>query len=122
MTSPSPSNMSYATAAAAAAIKSDSEINKLKLEEAKSYAKSITKSFHALYEHLFDPTNGVITQLQSQLAVSQKVNEDLIRQLGEVERTSIGNAQYARRETRELHGVPATFDNDAGWRIMSLNS
>ena len=37
-----------------------------------------------------------------------------MRQLTNVERTSISNSQYARRETLELHGVPESFDNGSG--------
>ena len=95
-------------------LKSDAEINKLKLDEAKAYAKTVTKSLHSFYQHLFDPANGVIVKLQSQLAVSQKINETLMRQLTDVERSSINNSQYARCETLELHGVPESFDNGSG--------
>ena len=42
------------------------------------------------------------------------MNESLLRQLTTVERASISNTQYARRETLELHGVPEAFDEGAG--------
>ena len=97
----------------AAITKSDAEINKLKLEECKAYARTITKSMQSFYQHLFDPTTGVITKLQQQLEMSQAINQSLLRQLSEVERTAISNAQYARRETLELHGVPDSFGDAA---------
>ena len=98
----------------AAVLKSDAEINKLKLDEAKAYARTVTKSLQTFYQHLFDPDTGVITKLQSQLQVSQRINETLLRQLSDVERSSINNAQYARRETLELHGVPRSYDDGPG--------
>ena len=98
----------------AGALKSDAEINKLKLDDCRTYAKNVTKSFNSFYSHLFDPVDGIIPQLQSQLLVSQRINETLLQQLHTVERNSISNSQYARRETLELHGVPAAFDNGPG--------
>ena len=101
--------MSYAEA-----LKSDAEIEKLKLAEVKAYAKEITSSFRKLHDHLFNKTTGVIPILQSQLAVSQRVNETLLRQLNVVEEQAISNAQYARRDSLELHGVPPSFDDGDG--------
>jgi len=95
-------------------LRTDSEINKLRLDEARSYAKNVTKSLQGFYDHLFDPTSGVITRLESQLAISTRVNETLMNQLSNVERTTISNSQYARRESLELHGVPESFDDDSG--------
>ena len=108
--SPIPSSpMNYA-----GALRTDAEINKLRLEDVRTYAKNITKTFQSFYQHLFDPVNGVIPKLQSQLAVSQRVNETLMSQLHTVERDTISNSQYARRESLELHGVPESFDNGPG--------
>ena len=106
----------------AGALKSDLEINKLKLEDCRAYAKNLTKTFNSFYQHLFDPDSGVIAKLQSQLNVSQRINETLMHQLHTVERHSISNSQYARRETLELHGVPASFDDGPGLEanIISL--
>ena len=110
MATPSPS---YA-GALAGALKSDAEINKMKLDDCRAYARNVTKSFNAFNQHLFDPVNGVITKLQSQLALSQQINQTLLEQLHTVERDTISNSQYARRETLELHGVPESFDEGPG--------
>ena len=71
---------------------------------------------------------GIIAKLQQQLLESQKVNqsiqkanESLLRHLTVVERTSISNAQYARRESLELHGVPAAFDEGSGLEAKVIN-
>jgi hypothetical protein len=94
--------------------KPDSEIDKLRLADVKTYAKEISAASRALFELLFDAKDGIIPRLESQLAVSQKVNERLLDHLNQVEKRSVGNAQYARRETLELHGVPPSFDNGEG--------
>ena len=41
-------------------------------------------------------------------AVSTRVNELLMKKLEAVERTANSNAQYARKETFEVHGIPET--------------
>lgn len=106
--------MAATYAEAASRIKSDEEINKLSAPQAKAYAKELSANYHSLISNLFKPETGIIAQLQKQLADSQRVNESLLRQLTAVERIGISNAQYVRRETLELHGVPAAFDEGAG--------
>jgi hypothetical protein len=95
-------------------IKTNEEIDKMRAADLKLYAKEISSCFRELNNRLFDKDTGVIVKLQQQLEVSQAINKSLVRQLSEVERTSISNAQYARRETLELHGVPDSFDAAAG--------
>jgi len=101
-------------AEAVARLKSDAEIGKLSAADARLYAKELTLNFQTLLQDLFKPETGIIAQLQKQLADSQRINESLVRQLTTVERASISNAQYARRETLEFHGVPEAFDEGAG--------
>ena len=93
-------------------LKSSEEINRLSASDAKSYAKQLSASYKSLMDKLFKPETGIIARLESQLSISQKVNEALVRQLNKVERTSINNAQYARKETLEFHGVPESFDDN----------
>ena len=90
-------------------------MNKLDLVQ---YASSLGDTFLTLKDKLLNPETGIVPTLQrqvemlnSQLQVSQKINQELIKQLGFVERTSIENAQYARRESLELHGIPDSFGN-----------
>ena len=47
--------------------------------------------------------------LHSQLKITQQVNQSLLDHLWKVEKTATENAQYARRETLELHGIQESF-------------
>ena len=101
-------------------VKSSEEINRLSASDAKAYAKQLSASYKCLVDRLFKPETGIIARLESQLAISQKVNEALIRQLNKVERTSISNSQYARRETLEFHGIPENFDSNLEEKVIAL--
>ena len=103
------------------AIKSNDEIDKMKAPELKQYAKQLSKNFRDLNSYLFNQTDGIITKMKEQqqqvlqqLEVSRAINQGLLRQLSDVERSSISNAQYVRRETLELQGIPESFDADGG--------
>ena len=52
--------------------------------------------------NLFDPENGVIARLQSQLSVSSRVNSLLSKRLLRLERSNNMNSHYLRKETVEL--------------------
>ena len=85
-------------------------------EEMVNYAVELGSTITELRNHLLDPKTGIVptlqrqvTMLHSQLEVSQKINQALMKQLGIVERITTENAQYARRETLELHGIPESF-------------
>ena len=95
-------------------LKNDAEIENMTRINLISYAKDITTSFRELHDYLLHPDSGVITKLQQQLELSQAINQSLLRQLNVVERQSISNAQYSRKETVELHGVPTSFDEGNG--------
>ena len=99
-------------------IKTKTELNKMNKPELVQYASSLGDTFLTLKDKLLNAETGIVPTLQrqvemlnSQLKVSQKINQELIKQLGFVERTSIENAQYARRESLELHGIPDSFGN-----------
>ena len=99
-------------------IKTKTELNKMNKNDLVQYASSLGDTFLTLKDKLLNPETGLVPTLQrqvemfqSQLQVSQKINQELIKQLGFVERTSIENAQYARRESLELHGIPESFGN-----------
>lgn len=93
-------------------ILSKTKLNSMKKDDVVQYAADLGSTL----SKLINPETGLVPALQrqvevlqSQLQVSQKINQELIKQLGIVERTSIENAQYARRESLELHGIPESF-------------
>ena len=86
-----------------------------------SYAKELGNSFVELKNFLLDPDTGVICQLQKELRTSQEINRSLLNQLSAVEKQSILNSQYARKETVELHGVPASFGDGSDLESNVIN-
>ena len=90
-------------------LKSRIELSSMEKDSVINYAIDLGKTFNELHKYLLDPTEGIIPKLQSQLAVSQRINEYLLKQLGLVEKQSNSNSQYARKETIELHGVPESL-------------
>ena len=102
-------------------VRSDHEIEQMSSRNLKAYAKDLTDSYRSLTECLFHPENGVIPKLQEQLAFAQRANERLLEQLSRVERSSLRNSQYARRESLELHGVPKSWkDKDLEGKVIAL--
>ena len=101
-------------------VKTDNEIEQMSNRNLKAYAKLLTDSYRSLTEHLFHPENGIIPKLQEQLAFSKRANERLQQQLNRVERTTLRNSQYARRESLELHGVPHNFNDDLEGKVVNL--
>ena len=81
------------------------DIKRLNKEELKVYTINLSKHFAVIRDALFDE-DGVLGRLSSQLAVSSRVNELLMKKLEAVERTANSNSQYARKETFEVHGFP----------------
>ena len=55
---------------------------------------------------------GILGKLSSQLEISANLNNLLLEKLQYVERTANGNAQYARKETFEVHGLPANLPDE----------
>jgi hypothetical protein len=119
------------------------QINALKAPDVKAYAVAVTETVRSMIEQqaklndqLFNEETGVVTLLQrqlaaclkqlaafeGQLAVSQRVNEALLRHVDAVEETATSNAQYARRDTLELHGVPPSFGDgeELDSKVISL--
>ena len=76
------------------------------------YATAIGEDLTKLNTKLFDPKSGIIVQLQSQLLVSQTVNEHLLKKILLVERQSNRNEQYSRKESVEFHGMPLNIPNE----------
>ena len=74
------------------------QINGLKRDELTKYAIKISNAYQQIYDKLFDVNDGLFIQLQNQLAISQNTNK-----LSAVERRSICNSQYSRKETIELN-------------------
>ena len=70
------------------------------------YAVNLGNSFQSLTKNLFDPETGVIARLQSQIAVSARVNAVLSERLLRLERETNRNSQYLRKETFEIHKFP----------------
>ena len=52
------------------------------------------------------------SKLESDLAITKAVNESLRNQILRLERQCWSNAQYSKRETLEISGVPENIDND----------
>ena len=95
-------------------------INKLNKDELKIYTVNLSKHFAIIREALF-ADDGVLGKLSSQLAVSARVNELLLRKLEAVERTASSNAQYARKETFEVHGIPEDIpDNKVEETVLNI--
>ena len=91
------------------AVKTRAELERMKLKDVISYADELGKLLVELRTELLDKEVGLVPQLQGQLAVSQQINQYLLKQLGSVERTANSNSQYARKETLEIHGIPESF-------------
>ena len=91
------------------AVKTRAELERMKLKDVINYADELRQLLVALRKELLDPVDGIVPQLKNQFAVSQQINQYLLKQVGKVERTANSNAQYARKETLEIHGVPEFF-------------
>ena len=50
-------------------------------------------------------------KLESDFAITKAVNESLRNQIITLERQCWSNAQYSRRETLEISGIPENIDN-----------
>ena len=101
-----------------AAVKSKSALSSMNKNLLINYAVELGSTLTDLHSALLHPQSGLVPTLQrqnevlhSQLQVTQKINESLLEHLWKVERTATENAQYARRETLELHGIPESFGN-----------
>ena len=73
------------------------DIKRLNKEELKVYTINLSKHFAVIRDALFDE-DGVLGRLSSQLAVSSRVNELLMKKLEAVERTA-NSSVHARKET-----------------------
>ena len=102
-------------------VKTATEVENMTQINLITYAKELGNSFVELKNYLLDPETGVISQLQKELRTSQEINRSLLNQLSAVEKQSILNSQYTRRETVELHGVPASFDEGSGLEAKGIN-
>ena len=49
------------------------------------------------------------TKMESQLSVTRRVNDNLVKQNRILERKSAANEQYSRRECLEILGIPEVF-------------
>ena len=92
------------------AVKSRSELTHLRKPELLDYAVELGNNFKVLTDKLFHPETGMIARLQSQIAVSARVNSVLSDRLLRLERNSNMNSQYMRKETIELHKFPSVED------------
>ena len=75
-----------------------------KLERALSDIAAIQESMNALRLHN--------TKLESTLAVTKNVNDQLIKRIESLERQTNANSQYSRRECLEISGIPKSVAND----------
>ena len=51
-------------------------------------------------------------QLESTLAITKSVNDQLVKRVESLERQTNANAQYSRRECLEIFGIPESVSND----------
>ena len=86
---------------------SPEKIGKLSKPELVKYATSVTATLSSLHDKLFNPETGEIPQLKKQLSCALSMNNFLLSRVTELEKQCTSNAQYARKETIELHGFPA---------------
>ena len=75
-----------------------------KLERALSDIAAIQKSM--------DELRLQNTQLESTLAVTKNVNDQLIKRIESLERQANANSQYSRRECVEISGIPKTVTDE----------
>ena len=52
-------------------------------------------------------------QLESTLAVSKKVNDELLKRIESLERQTNSNSQYSRRECLEISGIPKNVSDES---------
>ena len=71
-----------------------------------NYAVKLGANIQLLSKKLFDPESGVLAKLQSQIAISSRVNAVLADRLLRLEKENNRNSQYTRKETIELHRFP----------------
>ena len=104
-------------------VKPRSELSALRKPQLLDYAVDLGKSFETLSKRLFDPESGIIAQLQSQIAVSSRVNAILSERLPRLEKNTNMNSQYLRKETIEIHKFPAPEvipDNEVENKVLEI--
>ena len=99
----------------------DAQIEQLNKPNLQKYTRELSQAYKKMYHSLFDPDSGIIPKLESQIAIVSNTNSLLLKKLADVERTSIGNAQYSRKETIELHGFdPKVNDNEIEAKVINI--
>ena len=73
--------------------------------------ESVSKSLTELTVEIKKLT-GIVTRLESEIAVVKKVNNELQKQLITTERQCWANAQYSRRECIEVTGIPLSVSDE----------
>ena len=104
-------------------VKPRSELSALRKPQLLDYAVDLGKSLETLSKRLFDPESGIIAQLQSQIAVSSRVNAILSERLLRLEKNTNMNSQYLRKETIEIHKFPAAEvipDNEVENKVLEI--
>ena len=97
-----------------------SAINRLNKEELKVYTLNLSKHFSVIRDAIF-AEDGIFGKLTSQLTISANVNSLLLKKLESVERTAQANAQYSRKETFEVHGIPTEVpDEDVEKAVLGI--
>ena len=72
--------------------------------------ESTSKSLSDLTSEIQKLT-GVVTRLESEIAIVRRVNNELQKQLVSTERQCWANAQYSRRECLEVAGIPSSVSD-----------
>ena len=95
-----------------------SQLNKKDLEK---YAFNLSNAYSKLYDKLFNQKTGILPILESQIGVITSINNQLLKKITAVERTSNSISQYSRKETIELHGFnPETPANEVEDKVLNI--
>ena len=70
----------------------------------------ITDKFNGL-NNRFDEFIKIYDELNSELLISKSCHSLLLKQITNLERNALNNAQYVRRETIEINPIPQSIPN-----------
>ena len=80
-------------------LKNNNDIKGLNKNEAIQYSIQETNNFKKLITALFDKENGIIVNMQRQIADQQSTNMKLLTKMNNLEKQQIQIDQYSRKET-----------------------
>ena len=93
----------------------EESLNKLPKQELAAMYLKVTKKMESLNDHLLEEVQHItdtFKHMESELSVVKNVNHLLSKRLVDMERQCWANAQYSRRESLELVGIPQSVKDD----------